>query len=94
MILPLTESTPSERALKLAYILMQGREMTPKEAAQIIGKHEKTAVRTLETISRVLPIYEQEPGVWVLMEGISPYETTNLPNGQNLSTSCDTLKAD
>ena len=76
----LLESTPTERAAYLTYILVTGRTVTAQEAADLLAVSRRTAQRTLAVISRTVPIFrEDETGEWRLVEGeytpghISPY---------------------
>lgn len=76
-MLLLQESTPTERAARITFLLVRGRELTAQEAADLFNVHISTAYRTLNAISRHVPIYRDETGVWRLLEpleeSISPY---------------------
>lgn len=76
-MLRLLESTPMERAAKLTYLLTTGRKITTDEAAELTGITPRSAERTLCLISRIVPIYQDEEGNWMMVEesrgSISPY---------------------
>ena len=52
-----------ERAAYIAFYLAQGREFSTKQVVERTGLTMQSALRLLKTISRVIPIYE-ENGIW------------------------------
>ena len=65
-MLRLLEATPTERAARLTYLLMSGRTLTAKEAAEATGVSVRHAYRILDKIGLVLPIYRDEDGRYML----------------------------
>lgn len=60
MIIPITESTPVERAALLTCWLVNGRSLTATQAAEMLEVSPRTARRLLATISRSVPVERDE----------------------------------
>lgn len=72
------ESTPTERGAKVTYLLLTRSSLTVAQTSNLLGLSARAAAKTLERVSRVVPIYEDEGGVWRVVEEdtfpeISPY---------------------
>ena len=70
------ETTTTESAMLLAFHLTQGDSMTNKEAAELTGLSPNGAYKMLCRGSRVIPIYQDEAGIW-------PMGTLRRPKEQN-----------
>lgn len=62
---------PSERAVLITYRLLQGGQVTTREAAQMFGVSLRTAQRDLVTIALLLPV-DREGGVWRVLRDEKP----------------------
>lgn len=56
-----------ERATLLTQHLLDGRELTTAEAAEMCGVSQRTAQRDFNAMSRVLAIYRDDGGIWRLL---------------------------
>ena len=74
----ITESTPTERAAIVTYWLVSGRELSTADVAENLQVSQRTARRLFTAVSRAVPIYRDEAGLWRILEDdlpltISPY---------------------
>ncbi len=58
--------TTTEAVCRLCWHLMHGEGMTTAQAAELVGRHWTSAYRMLESMSRYLPIYQDDDKVWQL----------------------------
>lgn len=71
-MLRLLEATPTERAAKLTHLLASGERLTTEQAAEAVGVSVRSAERTLFLMSRVVPIYQDDDGSWLLISSETP----------------------
>jgi predicted DNA-binding transcriptional regulator YafY len=64
----LLESTPTERAAQVAYWLANGKRLTTADVAESLQISQRTAQRLFTAVSRVLPVYRDEGGYWMVAE--------------------------
>ncbi len=56
--------TPEERAGILVWYLAHGESFPTRDAARLTGLTHRGALRLLSGLSRVLPIYQDDDGLW------------------------------
>lgn len=61
------EKTPEERAGLLVWYLAHGYAFKTQEAARLTGLTHRGALRLLSGLSRILPIYQDDFGLWCVL---------------------------
>ena len=63
----LCESTPTERAAYVSYLLARGRTLTTNEAAELTGVSVRAMQIMLNKMARTIPIYREDNGRWTAL---------------------------
>lgn len=56
--------TPSERVALVVWYMAHGMALAPSEIVQLTNLSSSAAWRMMCTISRVIPIYQDDKGIW------------------------------
>jgi len=61
-----TDYTAQERAALVTWHLAHGQGMQTRDVAKLTGLEREGAWRLMQRLARVIPIYQDERGVWVV----------------------------
>jgi predicted DNA-binding transcriptional regulator YafY len=67
----LLESTPTERAAQVTYWLANGKRLTTADVAESLQISQRTAQRLFTSVSRVLPVYRDDSGYWMIEDTVT-----------------------
>lgn len=64
----LDELTPQERAARVTWAIAQGETMSTQQVATLAGMSERGARWLMARLSRVLPVFQDDSGLWRVCE--------------------------
>lgn len=75
----LLESTPTERAAYITYMLARGKALTAAEVARRTNITERGAQKMMARLSRTLPLYQDADYQWRILTECDPDDITISP---------------
>jgi len=62
--MPTTPETPSERYALIGWYMAFGLALSTKEISEMLNLSHDSALRAMYRVSRILPIYQDDKGIW------------------------------